>query len=110
MGLGKVDKDSTISGSAVTLVYVWNGSTWIELRGDSDGNLKINSLEYLFHGKKTTGGYDYFAFKQQGGSRYRIMKKSATDASDVTWATGSSNFAADWAAYTTLTYGVVSNS
>lgn len=109
MGLGKVDKDSASSSPTSTLGYIYDGSAWIPLKGDADGKVLVNEVEYIYHGKKTNDGYTYYAFKQHGGSKYRIMKKSDTDGSLVSWATGATNFAADWAVYLTLTYTVAPN-
>jgi hypothetical protein len=107
MALGKVDNTSAPSSASDSLQYIYNGSTWVEMRADADGNTKVNILEYVYQGKKVNAGYNYYAFKQHGSGRYRILKKSIADSSDVSWATGASGFVADWAVYTTLTYTVI---
>lgn len=74
-----------------------------------DDGRPLNLQEYLYHGKKTNGSYDYYGYKQNGGIRWQIMKKHTSTESDVSWATGQGNFAAAWAAYGSQTYGVAPN-
>lgn len=67
----------------------------------------LERVSYQYQGSKVNAGYEYHAFKEYGGTRYKIMKTSLTDDSDVSYALGSSGFAAAWADYTNLTYDLI---
>ena len=102
-----------VGGGGYSVVGLKNteGNQISPMSEDTGREIVAGLREYLYHGKKTAQGYDYFSFKRDQGTRYRIMKKSTSDAADVSWATGD-DFTTDWddSNYADLEYGIAPNS
>lgn len=67
---------------------------------DGEGNV-ISSFTALFDnyeylGKKTSGNYVYYGFKEYGSTNWKIMRKDTTDDSAWKYAYSSNNSGISW--------------
>jgi len=62
-------------------------------------------IQQEYMGKKASGDYDYFGFKDNGGTGWKIMRKNNTNDSAWAYAYGTSDWTTAWADPTVLVYG-----
>ncbi len=78
---------------------------------DENGQVKTAKHlfeDYQFMGIKTVGSYDYFGFKQKGGTGWYIMRKDTTDAGAWAYAyssDGGNSWAIAWGTPDGESYG-----
>ena len=66
---------------------------------------QVADIQHEYMGKKTSGDYEYFGFKENGGTSWKIMRKNNTDDSAWAYAYGKSGWTTAWADPTILVYG-----
>lgn len=65
----------------------------------------LEKIDYEYMGKQTSGDYTYFGFKENGGTRYKIMRRDTTDASAWAYCYGASGWSTAWTNPAGLSYG-----
>jgi len=59
---------------------------------------------YEYMGKKTSGNYVYYGFKEKSGTNWKIKRKDTTDESAWKFVYGTSGWSSAWADPTALSY------
>lgn len=81
----------------------------------TSGGVSIDEIEYGYMGSKTSGDYKYFGFKENKGSRWKVMRQKTTDDSAWKYAYSTTedpakSWTAAWADPTALDYADPPNS
>jgi len=93
-----LEEHAIISGVPGKKVFV------VDSAGNQITDFGGGVIPYEFIGIQTSGTYTYFGFKENGGTRYRVIRSDSSDDSAWKYAYGLSGWDAAWADPTALSY------